>query len=71
MGEKKPAYDATNNVTSRQGDIDVKCLQFSQPCRLEENDRVAKNGIATEDLSSPDYAILKETLVSPMSRTIR
>ena len=64
MREKEAADNASNNVTSGKGNINIKCLELSKPCRLKKNDRVAEYSIAAENLSSPDYAILRVKVLS-------
>jgi hypothetical protein len=58
MREKKPANYAADNVACGKGDVDVERLEFRKPCRLEKNNRVAKEGIAAEDLGGPNYTVL-------------
>lgn len=58
MREKKPANDTADNVACRKGDVDVKRLDLRKPCCFEKDNRVAEEGVAAEDLGSPDDAIL-------------
>lgn len=58
MWEQKPANYATDNIACGKGDVDVERLDFRKPRRPEKNDRVAKNGIAAENLGGPNYAVL-------------
>lgn len=58
MGKQNPANYAADNVACGKGDIDVERLEFGKPRRPEKDDRVAKDGIAAEDLGGPYYAVL-------------
>ncbi len=58
MREQEPADDATNDVASRQGNVDIECLKLRKARIFQEDDRVSKDRIATEDLSGPDDAVL-------------
>lgn len=70
MRKEKATDDATNNVACGKGNIDVECLKFGKPRRLEKDDRVSKNRVSAEDLCRPDYAILQRTVsVSAISRS--
>ena len=58
MRKEKPADYSADNVARRERDVDIKGLELSETCRLEENDRITKDGIAAKNLSGPDDAIL-------------
>ena len=60
MREQKPANDAADNVACRKRNIDVERLEFRKARSFEKDDRVAKDGVAAEDLGGPDDAVLKE-----------
>ncbi len=45
-------------VARRQGDVDVEGLQLGEAGGLEEDDGIAEDGIAAEDLGRPDDAVL-------------
>lgn len=59
MREHEPADDATNDVTSRQRDVEVKCLKFGKAGGFEEDNGVAQDSVTTEDLCRPNNAVLR------------
>jgi len=56
--EEEPADDAADDVACREGDVDVEGLGLAEAGGLEEDDRVAEDGVAAEDLGGPDDAVL-------------
>lgn len=56
--EQEPTDDSTDDVASRQCNVQVECCDRNKTCGFEEDDTVAKDCIPTEDLSSPDNTVL-------------
>ena len=59
MGEQEPTDNASYDVASGQRNVDVEGLKFRETRLLEEFHGVAEDGIATQNLSGPDNAILR------------
>ena len=59
MGEQEPTDNASYDVASGQRNVDVEGLKFRETRLLEEFHGVAEDGIATQNLSRPDNAILR------------
>lgn len=58
MREEEPADDPTDDVARGERDVEVEGLDLGEAGGLEEDDRVAENGVAAEDLGGPDDAVL-------------
>jgi hypothetical protein len=61
VGKKltEPADNTTNNVAARKGDVEVEGLNFAETSLLKELDRIAQDGVTTENLSCPHDAVLR------------
>jgi len=73
MREEKPADDATDDVASGEGDVDIKGLKLRKARRFEEDDRVAKDGVAAKNLGGPNDTVLdnRESARRPDTRPLR
>ena len=58
MRKEEPADDATDYVAGGEGDVEVEGLDLGESSGLEEDNGVAENGVAAEDLRGPDNAVL-------------
>ncbi len=58
MREEQPADDTTDDITCGESDVDIESLESGKAGGFKKHDGVAKNGIAAEDLSCPDDAVL-------------
>lgn len=58
VGEQEPADDTTDDIASRQGDVEVEGLNLRPARGLEEGNGISHQSIAAHDLGDPDNAIL-------------
>lgn len=56
--EEEPADDAADDVAGGEGDVDVEGLDLAEAGGLEEDDRVAEDSVAAENLGGPDDTVL-------------